>query len=68
MTLEEKYKKLLELVQKYDKFAEEIKIEYICEIECSHFILFPKTKERIIQEVKDEFNALRAELRRIEND
>lgn len=69
MTIEElqkKNKQLLELIKKYDKFAEELKIEYISEIECSYYL--SKTKQRLINEARDEFNVLREELRSIKND
>ena len=66
MTLEEKYKKLLELVGKYDKFAEEMKDEYISEIDRGFFM--PSTVTILINETNDEFNALRKELKEIEDE
>lgn len=66
MTLEEKYKKMLELVGKYDKFAVELKNDYICEISSKYE--FGTWLSSIIKETNDELLALREELRRIKND
>lgn len=66
MTLEEKYKKLLELVEKYDKFAVELKNDYFCEI--GNRCEFRNWVSQIIKETNHELFVLREELRSIKNE
>lgn len=65
MTLKEKYKKLLELAWKYDKFACDLESEYFSELD-SNENLPTKTKDRIKVETEVELNALTRELRELE--
>ena len=67
MTLEEKYKKLLELVGKYDKFADELKNEYFSEINRETSFV-NRWKDRVIKETRGELDDLRKEFWEIEND
>lgn len=67
MTLEEKYKKLLELVQKYDKFADELKNEYFSEINRENSFV-NRWLDRVIKETRGELDALRKEFWEINND
>ena len=67
MTLKEKNKKLLELVEKYDKFAMSLRSQYFSELNstsrlCSMAIM------SIINETDVELYALRNELGMIKND
>lgn len=67
MTLEEKYKKLLELVEKYDTFAMNLRSQYFSELNstsrlCSMAIM------GIINETDVELYTLRNELEMIKND
>ena len=67
MTLEEKYKKLLELVGKYDKFADELKNEYFSEINRENSFV-NRWQDRVIKETRGELDALRNEFWGIKND
>ena len=67
MTLEEKYKKLLELVGKYDKFADELKNEYFSEINRENSFV-KRWQDRVIKETCGELDALRNEFWEINND
>ena len=67
MTLEEKYKKLLELVGKYDKFADELKNEYFSEINRENSFV-NRWQDRVIKETCGELDALRKEFWEIKND
>ena len=67
MILEEKYKKMLELVGKYDEFANELKNEYFSEINRENSFV-NRWKDRVIKETRGELDALRKEFWEIEND
>lgn len=67
MTLEEQNKRLLELVEKYDTFADWMTNKYCDEIK-EEFFYSDWLKKRLIKDAKDEFNVLRNELRRVKND
>ena len=67
MTIEEKYKKLLELVEKYDKFANELKNEYFSEINRENSFV-NRWQDRVIKETCGELDALRNEFWGIKND
>ena len=67
MTLEEKYKKMLELVGKYDKFADELKNEYFSEINRETSFV-NRWKDRVIKETRGDLDALRKEFWEINND
>lgn len=67
MTLEEKYKKMSELVGKYDKFADELKNEYFSEINRENSFV-NRWKDRVIKETRGELDALRKEFWEINND
>ena len=70
MTIEElqkKNKQLLELVGKYDKFANELKNEYFSEINRENSFV-NRWQDRVIKETCGELDALRNELEMIKND
>lgn len=67
MTLEEKYKKMSELVGKYDKFANGLKNEYFSEINRENSFV-KRWQDRVIKETRGELDALRREFWEIKND
>ena len=70
MTIEElqkKNKQLLELVEKYDKFAEWVKNDYLNEISVEYY-LNKNLVTKIVIKTEEVFNALREEFRRVKNE